>query len=234
MLVGTATEPVALGEVRPAGRKAMRRHRLGARCSGIEPIASGWDEVRRPSRGPHSTHRREPARPAGRGGPGRRGPPVDPARRAAYEALAAVHRDDAYANIVLPRLLRETTGSSVATRPSPPSSPTARCAARASSTRSSRTQPAGRCDRIDPPARDALRLGAYQLLHTRVPAHAAVATTVDLVRLGRPGAVGFANAVMRAPRPSSDLDDWLAPGGAQPESPIRSGTCSSCTPIHSG
>jgi len=62
----------------------------------------------RPSRGPHSTHRREPARPAGRGGP--RGDPsrrVDPARRAAYDALAAVHRDDAYANIVLPRLLRE-------------------------------------------------------------------------------------------------------------------------------
>jgi 16S rRNA (cytosine967-C5)-methyltransferase len=45
---------------------------------------------------------------------------VDPGRRAAYEALAAVHRDDAYANIVLPRLLRRT-GSAPATPRSPPS-----------------------------------------------------------------------------------------------------------------
>ena len=61
------------------------------------------------SRGPHSTRRREPARrPAGadRAAAPRR-PPVDPARRAAYEALAAVHRDDAYANLVLPGILRE-------------------------------------------------------------------------------------------------------------------------------
>ncbi|WP_131747611.1 transcription antitermination factor NusB [Frankia sp. Cppng1_Ct_nod] len=51
---------------------------------------------------------------------------------------------------------------------------------------------------VDPPVRDALRLGAYQLLHTRVPARAAVASTVDLVRQTsgeRP--VRFANAVLR-------------------------------------
>jgi len=29
-------------------------------------------------------------------------PPSDPARQAAYEAIAAVHRDDAYANLALP------------------------------------------------------------------------------------------------------------------------------------
>ena len=38
--------------------------------------------------------------------------------------------------------------------------------------------------------RDALRIGAYQLLHMRVGAHAAVATTVDLVRSLVPGAAG--------------------------------------------
>jgi len=62
--------------------------------------------------------------------------------------------------------------------------------------------------RIDPPARDALRLGAYQLLYTRVPAHAAVNQTVDLVRSVAPGAAGFANAVMRTIA-ETGLDAWL-------------------------
>ena len=53
-------------------------------------------------------------------------------------------------------------------------------------------------DAVDPPVRDALRLGAYQLLRTRVPARAAVASTVELVRttVGE-HAVRFANAVLR-------------------------------------
>jgi 16S rRNA (cytosine967-C5)-methyltransferase len=63
-------------------------------------------------------------------------------------------------------------------------------------------------DRITPPrARHALRLGAYQLLATDVPAHAAVSETVDLV----PGrARGFVNAVLRRlaadppPEPTGD------------------------------
>jgi 16S rRNA (cytosine967-C5)-methyltransferase len=50
-------------------------------------------------------------------------------------------------------------------------------------------------ERITPPeARHALRLGAYQLLDTDVPPHAAVSETVDLVG-GR--ARGFVNAVLR-------------------------------------
>ena len=32
---------------------------------------------------------------------------MDPARRVAYETLAAVHRDDGYANLVLPRLIAD-------------------------------------------------------------------------------------------------------------------------------
>jgi len=163
----------------------------------------------RPSRGPHSTHRREPARPAGRGGPrGDAERRVDPARRAAYEAIAAVHRDDAYANIVLPRLLRENRILG-------------RDAAFATELTYGTLRSQGQLDaiiadaagrpveRIDPPARDALRIGAYQLLHTRVPPHAAVATTVDLVRLVAPGAVGFANAVARRIS-ERDLPNWLA------------------------
>jgi 16S rRNA (cytosine967-C5)-methyltransferase len=132
---------------------------------------------------------------------------VDASRRSAYETLAAVHRDDAYANLVLPRLLRENRVSG-------------RDAALATELTYGTLRSVGQLDailasaagrpveRIDPPARDALRLGAYQVLHTRVPAHAAVATTVDLVRLVAPGAVGFANAVMRRVSERT-LDAWL-------------------------
>lgn len=64
-------------------------------------------------------------------------------------------------------------------------------------------------DRASPPARAALRLGAYQLLYTRVPAHAAVAETVSLVPRGQRA---FVNAVLRRlstrpPRPPRGDDD---------------------------
>ncbi|HEX4655460.1 MAG TPA: transcription antitermination factor NusB, partial [Mycobacteriales bacterium] len=54
-------------------------------------------------------------------------------------------------------------------------------------------------DDLDAEVRAVLRLGAYQLLHMRVPAHAAVHTTVDLVRaVAGQRIVGFVNAVLRA------------------------------------
>ena len=132
----------------------------------------------------------------------------DGARRVAYEALVAVHRDDAYANLALPRLLREHRV-------------TGRDAALATELTYGTLRVEGQLDAfiadvadratsaIDPPVRDALRLGAYQLLHTRVPAHAAVATTVDLVRAVAPAAAGFANAVLRRIA-ERDLTAWLA------------------------
>ncbi|GIE92612.1 RsmB/NOP family class I SAM-dependent RNA methyltransferase [Paractinoplanes rishiriensis] len=172
----------------------------------------------------HHQHRadrpRGSGRPRGTAGPGyerdsRSGrhprggrPPSDPARQAAYEAIAAVHRDDAYANLVLPDILR---GMGL----------TGRDAAFATELTYGTLRTLGTIDliladasgrevaRIDPPARDALRLGTYQLLYTRVPAHAAVSQTVDLVRSVATGAAGFANAVLRtiAEKP---LEDWLA------------------------
>src|SRR6185503_1105299 len=56
---------------------------------------------------------------------------------------------------------------------------------------------------------DALRLGCHQLLSMRVPPHAAISTTVDLVRseVG-PGASGFANAVLRKVS-AHDRDAWV-------------------------
>ncbi|WP_242822462.1 16S rRNA (cytosine(967)-C(5))-methyltransferase RsmB [Thermaerobacter marianensis] len=54
--------------------------------------------------------------------------------------------------------------------------------------------------RLDPPVRAALRLGAYQLWYLdRIPAHAAVDESVNLVRRHGPAyAAGFVNAVLRA------------------------------------
>jgi 16S rRNA (cytosine967-C5)-methyltransferase len=122
--------------------------------------------------------------------------------------VAAVHRDDAYANLVLPEILRDMRLSG-------------RDAAFATELTYGTLRAVGTLDmiievaaerevsRIDPPARDALRLGAYQLLYLRVPDHAAVSSTVDLVRVvAGTGATGFANAVLRqiAARP---LEEWL-------------------------
>jgi 16S rRNA (cytosine967-C5)-methyltransferase len=134
-------------------------------------------------------------------------PPSDPARQAAYEAIAAVHRDDAYANLVLSEILRDM---GLAGRDAAFATELTYGTLRALGTLDLIVAEAAGRDvaRIDPPARDGLRLGAYQLLYTRVPAHAAVNQTVDLVRAVAPGASGFANAVMRAITERS-LDQWL-------------------------
>jgi 16S rRNA (cytosine967-C5)-methyltransferase len=60
---------------------------------------------------------------------------------------------------------------------------------------------------LDPAARVALRLGAYQLLHLGTPAHAAVGESVSLVKgVDHGRAAGYVNAVLRAlsraPRPA--------------------------------
>jgi 16S rRNA (cytosine967-C5)-methyltransferase len=67
---------------------------------------------------------------------------------------------------------------------------------------------------VDPAVLDALRLAVHQLLNTRVPPHAAVSTTVDLVRVtSGPGASRFANAVLRrvTEREPADWPSAVAP-----------------------
>lgn len=70
----------------------------------------------------------------------------------------------------------------------------------------------------------ALRLGAYQILHLRVPDRAAVSESVDLARDGGRGA-GLVNAVLRRlaragapppPDPRSDPLGWLTSAGSLP------------------
>ncbi len=85
---------------------------------------------------------------------------------------------------------------------------------------------------------DALRLGTHQLLAMRVPAHAAISTTVDLVRqVSNQGAAGFANAVLRKVS-ADDLDGWVAtlaerrerprPACRDRPQPSRRGSSASC------
>ena len=134
---------------------------------------------------------------------------MGPARLVAFEVLRGVRERDAYANLLLPALLREQglTGrdAALATELSYGTlrgqatydAAIAACSARG-------------LGQIDPPVLDVLRLGAHQLLATRIGAHAAVATSVDLAReVAGPGAAGFVNAVLRRVA-SRDLEGWIA------------------------
>ena len=132
-------------------------------------------------------------------------PSVDAARLAAYDVLVAVRQDDAYANLVLPQLLRERRIEG-------------RDAAFTTELVGGTLRGLGAYDAVidhlagrrpDPPVRDALRLGAHQLLAMRVPDHAAVTSTVELVRtrVGHKPA-GFTNAVLRRIT-ERDLDAWM-------------------------
>jgi len=142
--------------------------------------------------------------------------PVDPPRRAAFDLLRAVAADGAYANLVLPSMLtdRGLSGRDAALA-TELGYGTLRCVG-------TLDEILARCvDRdlhaLDPAVLDLLRLGAYQLLRTRIPAHAAVATTVDLAHATRNGrAAGLVNAVLRKVS-SADWDSWtarLASGGS--------------------
>ncbi|NNG36241.1 RsmB/NOP family class I SAM-dependent RNA methyltransferase [Nakamurella aerolata] len=151
----------------------------------------------------------DPRRGRASGPSGGRPPQVDPARQVAAELLAAVRADDAYANLKLPELLAahglSGRDAALATELSYGTSRTKGQLDAILSACSTRP-----LDSIDPPVLDALRLGAYQLLRTRIPPHAAVSATVDLVRAGgRPGAAGFVNALLRKVS-AHDLDGWLA------------------------
>lgn len=80
-------------------------------------------------------------------------------------------------------------------------------------------------ERLAPEVRTALRLGAHQLLHLRVPPHAAVSESVMLVRSARPQAAGFVNAILRRlsrEGPPAEVDavseprEWLTTSGSLP------------------
>jgi 16S rRNA (cytosine967-C5)-methyltransferase len=132
---------------------------------------------------------------------------ADPARRAAYDVLRAVADRDAYANLLLPALLTERglTGRDAAF-----ATELTYGTLRGRGTYDAILAACSDRDQLDPPVRDVLRLGAHQLLATRVGAHAAVATSVDLAKdVCGPRPSGFVNAVLRRVA-TRDLDAWLA------------------------
>ncbi|NJQ03084.1 RsmB/NOP family class I SAM-dependent RNA methyltransferase [Streptomyces zingiberis] len=152
------------------------------------------------------SRRRHPGKPYRR-------PRKDPVRILAFEALRAVDERDAYANLVLPPLLREARAKGGFDD---------RDAALATELVYGTLRGQGTYDaviaacadrplrEVDPPVLDVLSLGAHQLLSTRIPSHAAVSATVELARvvLGD-GRAKFVNAVLRRIA-ADDLDGWLA------------------------
>ncbi|KDO97424.1 16S rRNA m5C967 methyltransferase [Mycobacterium timonense] len=150
-------------------------------------------------------------------GRGKRRRPLDPARGAAFEVLRAVSERDAYANLALPALLRER-------------GITGRDAAFATELTYGTCRTRGLLDAvigaaagrppeaIDPVLLDLLRLGTYQLLRTRVDAHAAVSTTVEQAAIEFDSArAGFVNGVLRriAGRDERSWVQELAPDPAR-------------------
>ncbi|MFN2539131.1 MAG: transcription antitermination factor NusB, partial [Mycobacteriales bacterium] len=132
----------------------------------------------------------------------------DPVRLTAYDVLKTVREDDAYANLVLPRLLRDRRLDG---RDAALATELAYGTLRA---KGQLDAVLGQCvdrplDKVDAPVLDVLRLGAYQLLRTRIPTHAAVSTTVDVARTRlTAGPAAFVNAVLRKVA-AQDLDGWL-------------------------
>ena len=193
----------------PGGGAGGRR---GGSGGGRGGGAAGGGRDRRADGG--APRRGRPSGPRNSGPPGRRpspaGPPSgDPARQAAFDLLTAVRERDAYANLAFPAILRQHRLKD-------------RDAGLATELGYGTLRAQGLLDaviqacadrplhRIEAPLIDAMRLGAYQLLRTRVPSHAAVGTSVDIVR-GMAGSrsAGFVNAILRK---VSEKDEaaWVA------------------------
>ena len=135
--------------------------------------------------------------------------PLDPARRAAFDVLRAVSTRDAYANLALPAILRER---GISGRDAAFATELAYGTCRARGLLDAViAAAAGRpVDRIDPVLLDLLRLGAYQLLRTRVEDHAAVSTTVEQAGIEFDSArAGFVNGVLRTIA-RRDEASWVA------------------------
>ena len=152
--------------------------------------------------GQRDTRRRTSARRAG-------GRHKDLPRLTAYDVLAAVADREAYANLLLPRLLAQR---SLSGRDAALATELAYGTLRGLGTYDAVLAACSDrpLDKLDPPVLHVLRLGAHQLLATRVSGHAAVATSVDLVKaVAGLRASGYVNAVLRRVA-TRDLDQWLA------------------------
>ncbi|MCK0175263.1 MULTISPECIES: RsmB/NOP family class I SAM-dependent RNA methyltransferase [Mycobacteriaceae] len=127
---------------------------------------------------------------------GRRSP-LDPARQVAFDVLRAVSERDAYANLALPALLHERgiTGRDAAFATE---LTYGTCRSRGLLDAIIAAAAGRPIERIDAVLLELLRLGAYQLLRTRVEPHAAVSTTVEQAGIEFDTTrAGFVNGVLR-------------------------------------
>src|SRR5680860_818103 len=132
---------------------------------------------------------------------------VQPARRVAYEVIAAVRESDAYANLLLPtRIQRAALNTADAALATELTYGTLRMQGfydRVIALAANRS-----VDAIDPAILDVLRLGTHQLLATRVATHAAVNESVSIAKqVGSRSATGFTNGVLRTISRSS-AEEW--------------------------
>lgn len=155
----------------------------------------GWQRRDRPGQGPQD--RRGPARSGAGRDQRSEGLRVDPVRRVVFDVLVAVTSRDAYANLLLPKFLRDRRISG-------------RDAAFATEITYGTLRQQGFLDavlaaassrplkEVEPRVLAMLRMGAYQLLFTRVPPHAAVSATVGVAKVAlTDGPARFVNAALR-------------------------------------
>ncbi|HET9872131.1 MAG TPA: RsmB/NOP family class I SAM-dependent RNA methyltransferase [Propionibacteriaceae bacterium] len=139
---------------------------------------------------------------------------VDPARRVAFDALRAVHADDAYANLAIANLLRERR---ISGRDAAFATELVAGTCRMQHSYDAIIEAASgrKPNTLQPAMLDILRLGTHQLLGMRVPTHAAVTATVDLASSAVGERVsGLTNAVLRkvSARPYQEWVDQLTVG----------------------
>lgn len=199
-----------------SGDPAARTERAEQQRSGGRRTARGGTnrqtKGKRENRGGQRQHSRRDRQPASFMSAARRCG-VDVPRAVAFEVLQRVEADDAFANLTLPKVVsannlsgRDAAFSTELTYGTLRSEGVldaviAECASRG-------------LEAIAPDVLIALRMGTYQVLYTRVEAHAAVDTTVRLVEAaGHEKAKGFANGIMRTitRTPAQGWLDKLAP-----------------------
>ena len=160
---------------------------------------------------------RRPPRPQTPARGPRRRKALDPARAAAFQVLRAITERDAYANLALPALLRDR-GISGRDAAFATELTYGTCRTRGLLDAVIGAAAKRAPDAIDPVLLDLLRLGAYQLLRTRVGEHAAVSTTVEQAGIEFDSArAGFVNGVLRtiAARDEASWVAELAPDAAR-------------------
>lgn len=137
-------------------------------------------------------------RPEQRQAKSRRGGSGDKARDVALAVLHEVTLEDAFGNLVLPKKIKEIglhgRDAAFATEL------TYGCLRATGLLDAVLAKASGRpVEKIDSTVLDILRLGAYQILRTRVDDHAAVNTSVELAKANGAGqASGFVNGVLRS------------------------------------